>query len=613
MLIFVRFAERTDGNTSLFVANNGSNNNVRDRSSLVIISLVEHLAAAYEQSEERRSALVVAISQSLIKTGVINPAFAMPELSGLRAQYSVAFLRLMAKARTELPVSKPLSLLGPDHNLASHSNLPTFFKSRYKQDFEEKTLLGRGGFGSVYLAVNRLDKATYAVKKIHILLSKVNLAHKILREVHVLAKLSHPNIVSYKTAWTEAYFGEVSSNESSRNHQSSHSFEEIDDDEDESEEQSDNREGSEESCGVVFDRQSAVITEVSGSPSGWSSGVQRVVGRPSSPQSTMSRRQLAGKFWRSTNTEFSQASVSASVQFNQETSGGDKNNRAMMLLQRSNSLEADVAQAATLYIQMELCQSTLREWLDSRNMRGVISSRDNYRIFRQLLLAAQYLHDQGILHRDIKPRNIFVNDNLLIKLGDFGLAKEDLLLSPTEEPATPAQELQRLTFMSCEDKNTSGVGTTAYAAPEQLSSGHIDRSSDMYSLGVVLFELFIVTNTEMERVVCINKLRDRARSVLDIVDCPYQDIPDTIWRLTSPVLTERPTASFLLEEMFSDKDITVLERDREMDMLRDTIRLQTSQINKQEQLIAQQNKEIEILRKLLSRQRTNIEEESNIL
>ena len=69
----------------------------RDRSSLVIISLVEQLAAAYERQEDRRAALVLALSQSLIKMGLISPAFAMPELSGLRSQYSLAFLRLMAR------------------------------------------------------------------------------------------------------------------------------------------------------------------------------------------------------------------------------------------------------------------------------------------------------------------------------------------------------------------------------------------------------------------------------------------------------------------------------------------------------------------------------------
>merc|ERR1719468_207212 len=120
--------------------------------------------------------------------------------------------------------------MGPDNALASPLSLPlpSLFRSRYNQDFEENRMLGRGGFGCVYLAVNKLDRVEYAVKKIHILLAKSNLVYKILREVTVLAKLNHPNIVSYKTAWTEAYFGEVSSKGSSNKEPSPPSFEDLD-------------------------------------------------------------------------------------------------------------------------------------------------------------------------------------------------------------------------------------------------------------------------------------------------------------------------------------------------------------------------------------------------
>ena len=74
-----------------------------------------------------------------------------------------------------------------------------------------------------------------------------------------------------------------------------------------------------------------------------------------------------------------------------------------------------------------------------------------------------------------------------------------------------------------------------------------------------------------------------------------------MWSLTSLVPGERQGAGQLLETMFSDKDLSVVERDREAEMLRGSVKLQTSQITKQEQLIAQQNKEIEILRQLLTR------------
>ena len=96
---------------------------------------------------------------------------------------------------------------------------------------------------------------------------------------------------------------------------------------------------------------------------------------------------------------------------------------------------------ATLYIQMELCEATLRQWLDCRNSSPSpsLQPRDNFTIFRQLLLATDFLHSQGVIHRDIKPRNVFVSSGLAVKLGDFGLAK-DLLVSPSS-PNTPAEEL----------------------------------------------------------------------------------------------------------------------------------------------------------------------------
>ena len=93
--LFCRFRETSDASVSLPVVNNS--HKTRDSSSLIIMSLVEQLAAAHEQQEDRRAALTAALSQSLIKMGIIQSTFAMPELSGLRAQYSLAFMRLMSQ------------------------------------------------------------------------------------------------------------------------------------------------------------------------------------------------------------------------------------------------------------------------------------------------------------------------------------------------------------------------------------------------------------------------------------------------------------------------------------------------------------------------------------
>ena len=548
---------------------------------------------------------------------LINPTFAVTELSGLRAQYGLAFLRLITVARATLPPSPSGSLpalLGPDHYLQnSMARLPTFFKSRYNQEFIEGKILGRGGFGSVYLATNKLDHVMYAVKKIHVLLSRQNILLKILREVTLLARLSHPNIVSYKTAWTEPYYGQISS--STEETASSMSLEELNLDSGEVSEGTGN-----ESLrtGQTWTKVARIEEVVGSTPPDWSSGIQRVVGRAGSPAARP--RGPVGKFWLSEDGDTGGTSeewdyddeFSASVQFRDtdsvSDSNKDKNEGAMIVFNRTNSIDGEApTTAALLFIQMELCDSTLRQWLDERNPTGCVDVRDNFKIFKQILLAVEYLHNKGILHRDIKPRNIFINSHLEVKLGDFGLAKEDFLPENSESscsvpvPNTP-EELRAATFMPAFPRvNTSGVGTTAYAAPEQLRSGRVDNKSDMYSLGVVLFELYTTPLTEMERVRSISSLREGEPGCLDVVRAKYPVVADLISQLTSLSPETRPGAGELLAQKFSSKDLSLLEREREQKALREQVKLQSEQILKQEQLIAEQNAELEILRGVIAR------------
>lgn len=86
----------------------------------------------------------------------------------------------------------------------------------------------------------------------------------------------------------------------------------------------------------------------------------------------------------------------------------------------STSLCALQGQAVeVLYIQMEFCPTTLRRQLQA----GPLEDDQRWRIARQLLAALAYLHARGIIHRDIKPDNVFYDARGDVKLGDFGLAK----------------------------------------------------------------------------------------------------------------------------------------------------------------------------------------------
>ncbi len=101
--------------------------------------------------------------------------------------------------------------------------------------------------------------------------------------------------------------------------------------------------------------------------------------------------------------------------------------------------------------------------------RGAQSAGNAAAIVEQVLFALDHAHGHGVVHRDIKPANILLLDDGLVKVTDFGIA--------------------RLESGDGADVERVGVGTPGYMAPEQFAAGRTDRRADLYSCGVVLFEL----------------------------------------------------------------------------------------------------------------------------
>ena len=479
---------------------------------------------------------------------------------------------------------------------------PALPASRYAADFDELPgVLGRGGFGVVVAAVNRLDGRRYAVKKISLDSGGkggdgAGSATRVLREVATLSRLQHPHIVRYFQSWLEdvpvapaapspAGAGAGGGGGGGRPGRGSGGggahpplpwhglgalpWEETG---------TDGEWGlatattttSGEGVGTGPDaRAGPASTDWLATPPSSSAGAAHPQEAPSASASITDSGAGRG-FWQSrpggasTTGGGGGSSGEATTTTSDDGAGPHPADPA-----------APPATRQLLFIQMELCPRTLRAACDAGD---IPLPEGGWSLIRQAAAGLAALHSQGVLHRDVKPTNLFLDARGDLKIGDFGLARfvksgsaggqaaqPPQAAAGVARPATPPP--QPLDLPSALSDATGLVGTALYIAPEVAQGWPVyDGRCDVYSLGIIAFELFNGPwGTAMGRVVALRGLRERGGPPPGWGDQVGEGPARLVSWLLAPNPGDRPTAadilaSDLLPPVLEDEAVSALVR-----------------------------------------------------
>ena len=216
-------------------------------------------------------------------------------------------------------------------------------------------------------------------------------------------------------------------------------------------------------------------------------------------------------------------------------------------------LEAGAMESGRPYFVMELVRGVkITEFCDKFKM----SIRQRLNLFVQVCQAVQHAHQKGIIHRDLKPSNILValQDGIPVpKVIDFGIAKA------TQED---------LPDKTMETVSGQFIGTPAYMSPEQAAAGGIDTKSDIYSLGVLLYEL-LTDSTPFDQARLLQGGVDEMRRIIREEEPPRPSVLMSAMpaaELAKVAATRQIQSSKLIHALRGDLDwiiVRCLEKERE--------------------------------------------------
>jgi serine/threonine protein kinase len=398
--------------------------------------------------------------------------------------------------------------------------------------FTDAKLLGVGGFGRVYQAKHRLEGVYYAVKQVRVQGLSAHEDFKSRRdfcEVSNLRKLEDlRHIVRYFTCWCEEPQClepslEASSGASSRSHGTPHHKSE---------------------CEPALPQGNFVLPPSAWAPKEAREAVSELSNRFGQTVTEIQDGTYDSSILKSYEPSLTDASTSGLISFGFDDSKQENSAQGLPLPDASligrrigrqlSPAPEEEQYEAVLLIQMELCPGhDLRTWLDYRICDSPLSFRKGRNgkplelsFAKQLIKGIKQIHAADLVHRDLKPQNIFITPEDVLKIGDFGLSRH-------------AHEIN--------DREKGAVGTAAYCAPE--GGARATAAADIFSAALVILELLCPPfGTAMERQQVLGAFRDHHRLPVHI-DESLPEHARLLREMARHDPEKRPTASEVHAEL----------------------------------------------------------------